>query len=99
MTPRRHAQGGKCERCRGRVVRGFDQHGTFVVVDIYGTTAPHETLSRADGVGSYVLGWRGLGMVIVRRSDDDVLLRPAGTRSERVVLDHRCPPSLVGAQP
>ncbi len=89
--PSKYAAAGRCDACGQRVVRGFDQDGALANVDIYGTTPAAEQLARARGRGSFVLGWRGMGMTIRRRTDDDVLLRPAGFRQgERVVLEHAC---------
>lgn len=88
---RRHAVAGRCSRCEKRIVRGFADDGSLVNVDIFGTTDATEQLERSRGRGTFVLAWRGMGMTITRRTDDDVLLRPAGFRlGERVVLEHAC---------
>lgn len=59
------------------------------MVGIYPASAGAEQLHRARGGDSYLLGWRG-GMTLRRRTDDDVLLRPAGTTNDRIVLTHVC---------
>src|SRR5262245_10741589 len=84
-----YAIGGKC-RCGAKVVRGYDEtSGRFAVVDIVPVNAGTETLVRAQGFRSYVLAWRG-GMTVTMRSDDDVMLKPAGTTGARIVVDHVC---------
>lgn len=89
--PRKYAVAGRCTACGVRVVRGFDDGGVLVNVGIFGSTAAQEQMARARRRGSFVLAWRGAGMTITRRSDDDVLLRPPSFRQgERVVVEHHC---------
>ena len=88
--PRHYAQAGRCLACGARVVRGYDDaEQGLAVVDIWPASAAAEQLHRARGGASYVLGWRA-GMTLRRRSDRDVLTRPAGGVPERVVLSHEC---------
>ncbi len=89
MSGRRYAAAGRCAICNERVVRGFGEDGGLVVVGIWLASPAAEQLHRARGGDSYLLGWRG-GMTLRRRTDDDVLLRPAGTTRDRVVLTHEC---------
>lgn len=89
-APQYDAQAGRCLACGKRVVRGYDEHeGALAVVEIWPASASAEQLHRARGGTSYVLGWRA-GMTLRRRTDRDVLMRPAGAVPERVVLTHEC---------
>lgn len=92
MTERsKYAAAGRCGTCDMRVVRGFDDAGSLVNVDIFPTSSADEQLARARGLRSFVLAWKGVGMTIRSRTDEDVLLRPAGFRAgDRIVIEHRC---------
>lgn len=89
--PPRFAKAGRCTSCGVRTVRGFDDTGTVVEVEIWPIDEPTEWAEFNAGRSTFVLSWSGMGMTVTRRSEHDMKLNPPGyTHGTRVVPIHRC---------
>lgn len=91
--PSPSAEAGRCT-CGTRIVRGEDNTGSLVDVDITAVDAATELNAYTQGEPSFVLSYStardARGLHITRRTRTDIKRRPPGFNRDRVVLLHDC---------
>lgn len=89
--PERIAEAGRCG-CGRKIVRGTDNTGQHISVDLWPVDAATELLAYTAGRPTFVLDLaRPRGLTLTRRTPRQIARKPVGFNRDRIVLQHDCP--------
>lgn len=88
----RRAQARGCNRCRGRIITGWDGDVCALIAEVDPTplSTLGEALAQLQGRRTYTLASEGGRLVLNDRTPGRIGHRPAGTGHFDVMPEHRC---------